>query len=97
MFTIKNSNLFAMLAGTLQLDLPALIKPATTARTCKLPVDGALTVDLFKQKRCYGWWTVSSMKSGTLKDTVRVGLFVVPLWTRGSKIGGFGRDAIPYL
>lgn len=77
-----------MLAGTLELDLPALIKPATSARTCKLPVDGALTVDLFKQKRCYGWWTVSSMKSGTLKDTVRVGLFAVPLWTRGSKIGG---------
>ena len=65
-------NLFAALAGTLQLDLTSLIKPASSARSCKMPTDTnpAPAVDLFRQKRCYGWWTVSSMKTGTLKSTV---------------------------
>lgn len=60
------------LAGTLQLDLTALIKPASSARSCKLPdtTNPAPTPDLFKQKRCYGWWSTSSLKTGTLRDTV---------------------------
>ena len=59
-------------AGSLQLDLTSLIKPATSARFCKLPggTSPEPTVDLFRQKRCYGWWAMSSMKSGTLKSTV---------------------------
>lgn len=60
------------LPGTLQLDLTALIKPATNARSCKIPDSSnpAPTLDLFKQKRCYGWWSTSSLKAGTLRDTV---------------------------
>lgn len=60
------------LAGTLQLDLTALIKPASSARSCKLPdtTNPAPTLDLFKQKRCYGWWSTSSSQTGTLRDTV---------------------------
>ncbi|XP_015759469.1 PREDICTED: dysferlin-like [Acropora digitifera] len=58
--------------GTLQLDLTALIKPATNARSCKIPdaTNPAPTLDLFKQKRCYGWWSTSSLQTGTLRDTV---------------------------
>ena len=60
------------LTGTLQLDLTALIKPATNARSCKIPdaTNPAPTLDLFKQKRCYGWWSTSSLQTGTLRDTV---------------------------
>ena len=60
------------LIGTLQLDLTALIKPATNARSCKLPdaTNPAPTLDVFKQKRCYGWWSTSSLQTGTLRDTV---------------------------
>ena len=60
------------IAGSLQLDLTSLIKPATSARFCKLPSSTSpeSTVDLFRQKRCYGWWAMSSMKNGTLKNTV---------------------------
>lgn len=68
---ILELTLFATLAGTLQLDLTALIKPATNARTCKLSTDDSSpVVDLFKQKRCYGFWAVGSMKTGTLTQTV---------------------------
>ena len=66
-------NMFPMnIAGSLQLDLTSLIKPATSARSCKLPsgTSSEPTVDLFRQKRCYGWWAMSSMKTGTLKNTV---------------------------
>ena len=60
------------LTGTLQLDLTALIKPATNARSCKLPdaTNPAPTLDVFKQKRCYGWWSTTSLQTGTLRDTV---------------------------
>ena len=59
-------------AGSLQLDLTSLLKPATTARSCKLPGDSEPSpkLDLFKQKRCYGWWATSSMKTGSMKSTV---------------------------
>ena len=68
-FTIK-----VTLTGTLQLDLTALIKPATNARSCKIPdaTNPAPTLDLFKQKRCYGWWSTSSLQTGTLRDTVGI-------------------------
>jgi len=53
------------IAGSLQLDLTSLIKPATSARSCKLPsgTSPEPTVDLSRQKRCYGWWAMSSMMS----------------------------------
>ena len=64
-------------AGSLALDLTALVKPATSARSCKLPnaTDPETAVDLFKQKQCYGWWCITSMKSGEPKSTVRRRLY----------------------
>lgn len=58
------------LAGALQLDLTSLIKPATSDRYCKLPTETTATLDLFKQKRCYGWWTATSMKTGSIQEAV---------------------------
>ncbi|XP_067038375.1 myoferlin-like isoform X1 [Acropora muricata] len=82
--------------GTLQLDLTALIKPATNARSCKIPdaTNPAPTLDLFKQKRCYGWWSTSSLQTGTLRDTGKIEMTIeaIPKTEADIKPAGRGRD-----
>ncbi|KAJ7336524.1 hypothetical protein OS493_011734 [Desmophyllum pertusum] len=82
--------------GSLQLDLISLVKPATNTSSCKLPSDtnSAPTVDLFKQKRCYGWWSMGSMKSGTFKSTgkIEMTLEAMPKAEADAKPAGQGRD-----
>lgn len=91
-----NDLVFDDFLGTLELDLTALIKPATNARSCKLPktTNPAPTMDLFKQKRCYGWWSTSSLQSGTLKDTgkIEMTLEAIPKTEADVKPAGLGRD-----
>lgn len=82
--------------GTLQLDLTALIKPATNARSCKIPdaTNPAPTLDLFKQKRCYGWWSTSTLQTGTLRDTGKIEMTIeaIPKTEADIKPAGRGRD-----
>lgn len=80
--------------GALQLDLTSLIKPATSDRYCKLPTETTATLDLFKQKRCYGWWTATSMKTGSIKEAgkIEMTLEVMPKTEALAKPAGEGRD-----
>lgn len=82
--------------GSLQLDLTSLLKPATTARSCKLPGDSEPSpkLDLFKQKRCYGWWATSSMKTGSMKSTgkLEMTLEIMKRAEAEAKPAGLGRD-----
>ncbi|KAL9983693.1 hypothetical protein ACROYT_G005909 [Oculina patagonica] len=82
--------------GTLQLDLTSLMKPATSARSCKLPsdIDSAPKLDLFRQKRCYGFWAMSSMKTGTLKNTGKIEMTLETMTKAEAeaKPAGQGRD-----
>ena len=68
-------------SGTLNLNLPVMPEPASSASSCSLDMlpeearEGekkreVKLVDLFKKKRMKGWWPVFSQEEGTRELTV---------------------------
>ena len=57
--------------GSTCLDLNRMPRPAKDAKFCKINKQHGRYINLFKNKRCKGWWPVTTTEEGEQKIVVR--------------------------